>query len=558
MSFPFSTTNHEVDMVIIGGGIAGCMAGIRARDFGLNVVILEKGNTKRSGGATTGVDHCWCYIPEIHAKDMSIEDLVDDHAVFANGFVDRSIIRLIAENIYDRVRELESFGVEMRAPEGHYRLIKKIHRVPSFIHFAGRDMKVKLTRQAEKRGVKIHNRTVAVDILVENGVVCGVLAFNLREGTWHLFNTKSVVLSTGGIHRLFKNQSGNPFNAHNPPHDTGDGHAIAFRAGARLINMEFSWIHTGSKNFHRCGRGTYVPGKMVRADGEPLAKVAVADAKSMDKSIEDVELFRNTLISGKGPIYMDCTKNTREQNDYIRWALSNEGNSGWLTYLAEEGKSLDNDLIEFTLYEPNLTGGESGLEIDRQCKTSINGLYAAGDCIGGAKRSVSPGALVMGYLSGQNAALYSKEIPIPKLKEQSNEVVSRRKETVSLMTDGGFGTNWWDAQAALHNTMDYYAGWLKSQSMLEAGLKHLQKLRQRTVKEVKVNSHHDLYRALEVLNLIDCGELYITASLNRNESRGVFKRADYPELNDSNFRGFISLERIDGKIVTKIRPLTKE
>ena len=551
-------TYKDTDVLIIGGGIAGCMAGIRAAELGVRATILEKGNTLRSGCATTGIDHCWTYVPELHNQMLTIEELVDDHTAFAGGMIDRSLVRMIAENSYLRVLDLEKYGVPMRDETGQFKFIKKIHRAPTFLHFAGRDMKIHLTKEAKRRGVNIENRRMATDLLVENGKAIGVLALATREGRWYAYKSKAVIISTGGVVRLYRNPSGLPFNLELPPHETGDGQAIAYRAGARLLNMELVGYHTGPKNFHRCGRGTYVPGRMRNGLGELLEKGTgfTQNSNAMDSTAEGVGLFRKILEEGKGPIFMDCTGNTPEQTQYIRWALYNEGNTAFLNYLDQEGIKLDKDMIEFTYYEPKMDGGQSGIEINTRCEASLQGLFAAGDVIGGMKRSVCPGALVMGWLSGENAAGLAGQVPPMELGESTMSTIRQRIMLGESFKKREMGSHWLDVQLALQNIMDYYAGKIKSRTMLEAGFKHLSKLRERAIAEVKVENPHELYRAMEVMSLMDIGEMLITSSLERKESRGLeFFRADYPDVDNENWLKFICLEKKDGRTLVGTRPV---
>lgn len=546
----------DTEVLIVGGGIAGCMAAIRASELGVGATILEKCNTLRSGGAATGIDHCWTYIPEIHGKMLSVEDLVDDHAVFAGGMVDRSLVRMIAENSYSRVMDLERFGMEMRDDNGQFRLVKKIHRSPTFLHFAGRDLKVKLTKEVKKRGITIDNRMMVTDLLVEDGRVTGVLALATREGRWYVYRSKAVIISTGGVFRLYRNFSGMPFNITHPPHEPGDGHAMAFRAGARLLNMEMVNVHTGPKNFNRAGRGSFVPGRMRDGLGQPLGKEAGKGEKVLDRTAEGVGLYRKIMATGQGPIYMDCTGNTPEQNQYIRWALYNEGNTSFLNYLDEEGIDLNKDQIEFTVYEPKMNGGQSGIEINTRCESSLPGLFAAGDVIGGMKRAVCPGALVMGWTAGENAAVLSRELPSVKPGDEQTAIIRQRTNMASSFLAKERGASWLEAQLALQNIMDYYAGTVKSASLLRAGLSNIRSLREQAVAEIKVSNPHELYRAMEVLSLIDVGEMLITSSYSRKESRGIdFYRADFPQQDDENWLKFITLRKENGRTVVETRPV---
>ena len=201
----------DTDILVVGGGLAGCMAAIRARELGAHVSVAEKADTRRSGCAATGVDHCWTYIPEIHGSQLSLEDLVKDHTEYAGGFVDQEIASFIASHSFERLLDLERFGVPIRDPDGNFRLVKKIHRVPTFLHFAGRDLKPKLTRQVRRAGAKIVNRVMVTDLLTKGSRVVGAFGIDTRTAELVIFRAKSVILSTGNIYRLCMNRSGQAF-----------------------------------------------------------------------------------------------------------------------------------------------------------------------------------------------------------------------------------------------------------------------------------------------------------------------------------------------------------
>lgn len=567
MAEPWNEVNLETDILVIGGGIAGCMAAIRAREAGAGVILVEKGNTRRSGGAATGIDHCWAYIPHIHGPACSLEDMVEDHARHAGGFIFRDLVYTIASHSYQRILDLERFGLQMRDENGAFRLVKKIHRVPSFIHFAGRDIKVKLTDEARKRNVQIINRVMVTDLIVKDGEVAGCVGLSTRTPEIFLIKAKSVVITTGNVFRLYRNPTGLPFNTGFPPSETGDGHAMALRAGASLINMEFVTMQTGPKNFQRCGRGSYVPGVIRNGLGLPLTgktpdttrrapgeqddpgSKAIPGAwavGAMPSTVESPLAFLQELQAGRGPIYMDCTGNTPEQNEYIRWALRNEGNTVFLDYLAEEGLDFGKDPIEFTVYEPKLSNGNSGLHINVRCETSLSGLYAAGDAIGGVKRAVCPGALTLGWLAGEQAAGRSKTRKHLANNLSKEKVVQERREIIHQLASRRTGAAWQEAQLALQNIMDYYCGLVRSKTLLEAGLNHLSRLRTRMLNEVCAANPHELYRTLEIFNLVDIAEVIMAAALARKESRsnpGYHFRTDYPGQDDVNWRVFLAVRR---------------
>ncbi len=553
----------DTDVLVVGGGLAGCMAAIRASELGASVVLAEKGNTARSGCAATGIDHCWTYIPEIHGSQLSVEDLVRDHTEFAEGFINQELALFIANNSYKRVQDLERFGVPMRDDSGNYRLVKKIHRVPTFLHFAGRDLKVKLTQEASRRPLTIMNRMMVTELLTDNGAIRGAIGINTRTAEFTLFRAKTVVLATGNIYRLYRNPTGMFFNTGYPGTETGDGHAMAYRAGADLINMEFTTFHTGPKNFQRLGRGSYTPGgTMIDGHGNPLGGAKptpnTGSRFAIDRSVESPRGFLKVLEEGRGPIYIDCTGASKEDLDYMKWALENEGNTAFLTHLAEEGLDLGRDKIEFAVYEAKLGGGHSGVAIDTRCESAIKGLFAAGDCIGGVMRSVSPGAFTLGYHAGEVAAQQATETGEIELSADNLAKVDEKKRLCEELLSRETGPKWPEALLALQNIMDYYVGRVRSETMLEAGYNRLQKLRQRVYGELRAESPHELMRCLEISNLLDNAEMVILSARERKESRfGISHyRADFPNTDDDKWFKFLAVKKQDGRTVIHSRPIT--
>ena len=555
------TNSLDTDVLIIGGGLAGCMAAIRASELGVSVVLAEKGDTLRSGCAATGVDHCWTYIPEIHGSQLTVEDLIRDHTEFAGGFVNQDVLLYIAQNSYKRVLDLERFGVPMRGEKGNFRLVKKIHRVPTFLHFAGRDLKVKLTQEMRRRPVRILNRTMVVELLVEDGRVQGAIGVNTRNLEMTVFRAKSIVLATGPASRLYRSPTGVHFNTGHPGTVTGDGHAMAYRAGAELLNMEFGAIQTGPKNFHKYGRGSYAPGgRIVDGRGQPLGAVPNPEAGpvvAIDRSVESPDGFVKALEQGRGPIYMDCTSASREDIAYIKWALSNEGNCALLRHMEEEGLDFARDKIEFAVYEPKYTNGNSGVAIDPDTRTSLAGLYAAGDCIGGVKRAVSPGAFTLGYRAAEMAAEHASKISRLQLPPACAAKAEEKRQLCESLLSRSTGPTWLEALLSLQNIMDYYAGRVRSETMLEAGYARLGKLRQRVHDELRAENPHELMRCLEVINQLDVAEMVILAARERKESRFGLShyRADYPQTDDANWFSFLAISRSGGKTVLQKKPI---
>ncbi len=547
----------EADVLIIGGGIAGCMAGIRSSELVKNVIIVEKCNTRRSGCATTGVDHIWTYIPSIHGKQgYTLEDIVEDHHRFYGGFADKKILRIIAESSFERILELEKYGLEIRDENGNFRLIKKIHRVPTFLHFAGRDLKVKLTREVRRRGVKIINRVMATELLIQDGKIVGAIGIGTRDETMYIFKSPAVILSTGGAYGMYRSPTGLLNNMAFPPHETGDGRAMAFRAGAEMVGMEFTTYQIGPKNFQRCGRGSYVPGKLVDSTGKPITGEPQEGVKAIDSSVENPGLFFRLQEEGRIPVYMDCTENSEDENEYIKWALRNEGNTALIHYMERSGISFNQHLIEFTIYEPKIGLAKAGILINENCMTSIPGLYAAGDEIGNVTRAVSPGALVLGHRAGEMASSLSDNSEPVELTQETHEFIDRKKSIYEGFLTRKDGAGWKEVKIALQNIMGDYCGRIRSESMLRAGLRYLRNLRETSYSELRAENPHELSRCLGVLNLMDCGEMTLISALARKESRfpPEHYRVDYPE-SSPDWNSFIVLKKVGEEVVCEKRPL---
>ena len=536
----------EADVLVIGGGLAGCFAAIRASEMGASVIVAEKADTRRSGCASTGVDHCWTYVPEIHGPDFSVEDLVKDHTEYAEGFVDQEIATYIASHSFERLLDLERYGIPIRNDEGELSLIKKVHSVPTFLHFAGRDLKPKLTRQARRAGAKIVNRVMVTDLLTKGGRVVGALGLGTRTGDVTIFRAKAVVLSTGNIYRLYQAKSGVPFNIAFPPHETGDGHGMALRAGAELLNMEFTTVQTGPRNFQRCGRGTFVPGKTVDAKGRPIDEDAALSSeevaadgtrKTMDRSVEFEHTYDRVLREGRGPIYIDSRGLSEKELAVIRWALPNEGNTSLMNYMDERGIDIRKDRLEFEVYEPKGGSGKAGIAINHRCETSLPGLYAAGDVIGGVTRAVAPGAFTLGWQAGERAAAFAGGQDAEALDTTGEDLVQKRHDLWEqiLSRSGPRTATWQQAQAAMQSTMTYYASRWRSDTMLEAGLDRLRTLRDDATAELAATNPHELYRTVEILSLMDSAEMIMVSARARTESRfgPEHTRADFPDTDES-------------------------
>jgi succinate dehydrogenase/fumarate reductase flavoprotein subunit len=583
----FETQTVNTDVLIIGGGLAGCMAAIKATEAGVRVTVVEKANTNRSGCTATGIDHLWAYIPPVHEKmGWKIEDLLEDHAqtMGYGGFIRWDLLRLIAETSYDRVLDLERFGVNFRFEDslvpGKFRIVPQFHGVPSSFNFDGRDLKPKLTKEAKSRGVEILNRIMITDVLTRDGKVSGAVGVSIREPKVYQFQAKTVVLSSSGrLSRMGRSVLGNTFNRRLPPSGTtGDGKLIALKAGAELINTEFFGVHTpalGIKNFPMTGggpRNTLQPAaRIVGPHGEvivprtyfydwnTLGKSKVSAEEGRKKFFEDAKLLSlpsKHYSEGNRPLYFDFSEGTDDEIKYIEWSMSNEGKM-WilLKYFKDHGVDLKKDKIEMGPRDREASANAaSGVWVDKDCESGIEGLFAAGDEIGGVPWSSGPGAVTTGWHAGMKAAEKARQIKSGVQPEKGE--LERIVERYQNLTRHKNGDHWLEVEYALQEIVDTYMGDETSEELLKRGLDRLSALRTST--RLWADTPHTLMRCLEVENLIENGRIIMTAARERKESRAFLKRVDYPKKNDENWFVFLGMkEDKEGKVTFSKKQITK-
>jgi succinate dehydrogenase/fumarate reductase flavoprotein subunit len=544
----------EADVLIAGGGIAGLMAAISAANQGVKVIVAEKANTKRSGCGATGNDHFMCYHPEVHGKDMATI-LREYKNSQVGGFSDTSLAVRFLEQSFDRVRDWDSWGISMK-PKGHWDFSG--HAFPErpriWLKYAGHNQKAVLTQQAKKQGVRIENHLMITDVITEEGEVIGATALSTKEElpVIKVIRAKSVILTTGCGSRLYPAVSpGLMFNTANCPVCTGSGQSMAYRAGAKLTNMEFPHRHAGPKYFARCGKATWI-GLYKDPHGNLVGPFVKKATKELGDITGDVwsSVFTDKFKSGQGPVYMDCSTTSAEDFDYMMWGLVEEGNTALLDHMAEEGVDVRKHRVEFMQYEPFLVG--RGIEIDLNAETRVPGLFAAGDPVGNFRADIA-GAATFGWIAGENAAQRAKGAASFR-KAEKNHLVEERAAFCSRIMDRQSGPDWKEANLALQQIMQDYAGVeVRSETLLKAGSKYLTDLKNKVQTGITADHSHTLMRCLEVLHLIQCGEIVFSAALERKETRGMHRRSDFPFTNPLLQDKFLTLWQEKGEVKTAWR-----
>jgi succinate dehydrogenase/fumarate reductase flavoprotein subunit len=379
------------------------------------------------------------------------------------------------------------------------------------------------------------------ELLGDANGVSGALGVDARADKVIEFQAKSVVLSTGLCMRLYQPITpgwiGNtdfPFNL------SGDGRAMAYRLGAELTNVEWPYRHSGIAYFQRNGRGSWL-GVLRDYQGKSIGPFI--DKPSLqygDSAMTAVEILDKHLKTGKGTIYIDHRGMSDKELEYMAFWLTHEQQIATLNHLQEEGIDLGKHQIGFMSYGIRFKGGVS---INTEAETSVRGLYAAGDEF---TISIGPAA-TYGRIAGENAAKYAKAIPAPDI-ERSLGKIEEIKSLIERIRSRQWGPDWLEANVAIQQTMNDFAGLIRSESGLDAGLSYLRRVKEKVHKGIMARNQWELIRCLEVINLLDQGELVFITAKARQETRYKHVRSDYP-MTHPNMEKLITVKKINEKPV---------
>ena len=515
----------QCDVLCVGGGIAGLMAAIQASESGAKVMVAEKANTLRSGKAGMGNDHFQCYIPEVHGDfDFFWKELFYGQLAVILHKMGREYVRYWFENSFDIVKLWDKWGIPMKY-EGKYEFAG--HGFPgkqlNHLKYSGINQKPVLTKQALDRGVEILNRVMVFDLLKgKDASVIGALGISTREDKLIVFEARAVILGTGSCGGIYPSVAvGADNNRGHPLSVSGDGRAMAYRAGVELVDPELTRRHAGPKYFYRVGQATWV-GVLRDRLGKPVGPyLTKPDRRYHDMTIEvNKGIFEEYKNSGKGPIYMDMNGISKQDLEYMVHWLKNEGNMGLLNSLQEEGLDLGKLAIEFQTSDIMVSGG---IMANHRGETSLNGLYAAGDEVWG---TISHAA-VFGRSAGENAANYVTKVKAVDVEAEKKTAIEAKKAQLEEIRARKDGPTWSEASFALQQIMLDYCGQVRSENLLGAGLDIVGRLKKKASSGLMAENAHDLVFCLQTLNLIDIGESVLTSAYDRKETRGLHVRVDY-------------------------------
>jgi len=539
----------DTDVLIVGGGMAGCTAAALAKEHGLDVTIAEKAHTYRSGSAAAGLDHqnelqMWP-AKDWDGKNITMLDYlrrIENRNMVIQGYGrwmgdPNSMAQAIIENrSLWQMEEFEKLGISAKWDDGEYYFSPAAWwdgaMVVLRVHW--NRIKPKLHEACVNRKVNILQRTMVIDLLTHNGRVVGATAVDVRTGEFIVIKAKATALSTGrGLCRLYEPETPliwrYKLRYHFcPASNAGDGQAMAYRIGGELYNMDISgWaFRIRDDSTISFGNFTWNDGltsKYLTWDGEEFG---------YNNAPKYIELEQR----GKTPVYNSIEHLPEDFTKRMEVAYADER---MVSFKIAEDRGFDPKTHWYEMMENKPVVPQGNIAIEGIFKVRcVEGLHTMRGSGGG------------GLDCGHNIHHTVSDAPEPVVDE---EQVLSQKQTALAPLSVEDGTEPMELECAVRRICDRYVGQFKSEGKLREGLRRLGSLKREFLPRLMAKDYHYLMRCLEVRNLMEMAEVHINAVMARKESRGNHIRLDYPER-DRSLDNMITYQRLkDGKPVLERR-----
>ena len=547
--------NLQTDVLIIGGGTAGCYAALTISEHSdAKVLICEKAHIKRSGCLAAGVNALNAYIVE----GRTPQDYVDYARKDADGIVRGDLLLTMSERLNSVTERLEKLGlVILQDKEGKY-----VTRGNRNLKINGENIKPILADAVnELDNVTVLNRVNITDYAVENNHINGAFGIGIENDTFYVIKAKAVIIATGGAAGLYK--PNNPgFSRHKmwyPPFNTGAGFAMGINAGAEMTTFEMRFIALRCKDTI-APTGTLAQGvgaKQINSLGE------VYETKYGITTSQRVYGTVNENLNGRGPCYLQTEGITEEQDESLLKAYLNMAPSQTIKWI-ESGKNPSQQNVEIEGTEPYIVGGHtaSGYWVDTNRKTTIDGLYAAGDVAGGCPQKYVTGALAEGEIAALSVVEYIKDKNVATIDDK---VVNNHIDEVEIfLKDKHCKFTTEQLEEAMQTVMDSYAGGIKTnyrfnEKQLEIADYKIKQLMELS-KDLYAEDFQELMYIYELRERLTVCRSVIAHLKARKETRwhSFAENLDYPEKDNEHWNKYVNSILEDGEIKIITRELVEE
>ena len=545
------------DVLVIGGGAAASRAALAAAASGASVTMVLKkklgksGSTNYPGMNSIGVGSAWQAADGCGGSEDSPEVHYQDIMTAAAGMADARMAKILAEESPERLLELEKWGFELLAdPEGkrkHYSGYSCFASQPRAHGMMASksgghtgNMVESLAAEARRHDAEVHEGVTIVDLVVDGGECTGAVGLD-RDGATVFYRAGAVIMATGGAAQMF------PLS-HTPGDITGDGYAIAFRAGAELVNLEFmQYMVREVKGTPPMGGGPWWTLNPVlrNASGEEfLSKYLPAGVR-----VEDVYEQRTHH-------YPYSTRDISKWLDIAIQCEIRSGNGGERNSITVDFSEVDISKVEpsrpqhhpppatIELIDQQLEIAHSahaingGIRVNEFGESTVPGLFAVGETVAGPHGAdrLGGGMLaacnVFGKRTGERAAARARSAGNKEFNESSLEPAMSR---MNGFGQGSGESSWFDVRKALKIRAGRSLIAVRDAELLEESTSECSWLRNQQLHDVTVSNSDELLRVLETDNLVFTADLMAKAALHRTESRGSHYREDFPDRSDKDW-----------------------
>lgn len=524
----------QADVLIIGGGSAGAMAAIRARQLrpDQRVVVFEKGEMKYSGSIARGMDAL--NIVAIPGTEETPELYVEANRAACQGIMDEPVSYAMAERTWAVMQELISWGVCFPVNDkGEYDRLQ-IHNKGRFcITMKEPELKTILAAKCAELGVEVWNRVMTVRLLKDGERVCGAIGLNVRTGEMVVCKAKSVILCSGGTARFGLPANGYLYGVYDFPGNTGDGYVMAYRAGAELSGFEYTLVYYIIKDIN--APLLYIT--LTRG-----AHLLNAFAQEFQEDHPGVLLMHEEHQAERGPMRIDMRHMSEEKIREVEALLFSTERPVQERFF--QGRGVDFRTAEIELWPTDcfLCGGHglTGIRINERAESTVPGLYAAGDVSLVARAHLS-GAFTFGQISAENATEYAATAAVPVVDDAQVREFLEDRDAKMRQSDGEVPVE--EFEFKVRRLINDYIRPPKNAYKLDRALWWVDRFRKELRDTVRIRSTHDLFKAYEVENIIHCAGMSALASKERTESRwGLWhSRSDYPLKDDAHWLKHIVL-----------------
>lgn len=535
-------TAVSCDLLVIGGGSAGMWAAHRFAELmpGRSIVIVDKGPRDWGGLMTMAGGDFDAVMP-----GENVDDWLKDLVYYFDGLCDQPLMREVLLRSRERFADYQKWGCEFFTREDGtlksvpQRGLANVRLYPAKLKGRGGEHMVRaLVSQLKNHGVKRYGRIMITDLLTKGGRVTGAVGFNSLDGTFMSFRAKAVIAATG---------VGGWKTSYGKNTPTGESSEMVWKAGAVLRDCEFCRVWNMPRYFGWEGQTALMPlgGRFVNALGESfMEKYSPVLGPNTDPHYTTIAMAME-IRAGRGPLRFDISRINPDDMILLR------PQTGWQLLNYEKLRDLGMDLFrDNTEWMPQMTISYGGMDADLYGRTAAEGLFAAGTA-----RNMEPGVYaggfalmstsVTGHLAGEGAARYLQGLESTDEGVDQDEKELKAEIMAPLHRATGLAPK--DVQTRIQSAVfPYDVSILKTEEALSRALAEIRRIREEEIPALAASDPHYLLKAREVRGMAFISELYLTAALERRETRAGHYREDYPQRDNSRYLAWLELSS-DGR-----------